>query len=55
MKRALQFFFSFAIGISFLAATRADAQWTPMNPVRKVQQPYTTSASPASTGSNSCG
>ena len=38
MKRALQFFCLLAIGISFLAATCADAQWTPMNPVRKVQQ-----------------
>ena len=38
MTRALQFFFLLAIGISFLAPKGADAQWTPMNPVRKVQQ-----------------
>src|ERR1700719_4587506 len=37
MKRALLFCL-FAIGISLLAATRVAAQWTPMNPVRKVQQ-----------------
>ena len=36
MKRALQFFF--LLVISFLAMKSADAQWTPMNPVRKVQQ-----------------
>src|SRR6478736_505827 len=38
MKRALQFFFLLAIGISFLAPISANAQWTPMNPVRNVQQ-----------------
>src|ERR1700751_2023928 len=38
MKRALQFFFLLAIEIGFLAAIPAYGQWTPMNPVRRVQQ-----------------
>jgi len=38
MKRALHFFFLLVVGVSFLAMNRADAQWTPMNPVRKVHQ-----------------
>jgi alpha-D-xyloside xylohydrolase len=38
MKRALQFFSLLAIEIGFLAAIPVYGQWTPMNPVRKVQQ-----------------
>src|SRR5258705_10744076 len=38
MKHALQFFSLLAIGVCFLAAIPAYGQWTPMNPVRKVQQ-----------------